>query len=198
MWPRDNRAALLVVGGMLVFPPTAQAEWQIRPFANIVFGVQNTFIDTDRAAGKTKLGFGVAGALLGEVLGIEADFGRINGFYQLDRGGSVKGSSVTTLTGNATVGLPRRMTEFTLRPYFVGGGGLMRIRSDNFNDGFDISENMPAVDLGAGVTGFLTPDVGVNWDVRYFRSVRRTETGSSIGPERLSFWRANMALAIRY
>ena len=58
--------------------------------------------------------------------------------------------------------------------------------------------NLKAMDLGAGVTGFLTRRVGVSWDVRYFRSIDRThEQGSSFTSEHLSFWRLNMALAIR-
>jgi hypothetical protein len=47
-----------------------------------------------------------------------------------------------------------------------------------------------------GVTGFLSDRFGVSWDVRRFRSVGGQDPGSD-GP-RLSFWRANMALAIRY
>ena len=41
----------------------------------------------------------------------------------------VSKSSVLTFTGNVIVGLPRRATEYTLRPYFVGGFGLMRARA---------------------------------------------------------------------
>jgi hypothetical protein len=60
------------------------------------------------------------------------------------------------------------------------------------------SSTLKAMDLGAGVTGFLTKHIGVTWDVRYFRSIDRTiEAGQSVGPEHLSFWRANMAFAIR-
>ena len=32
-------------------------------------------------------------------------------------------------------------------------------------------DNLPAIDVGGGVTGFVTNRVGVSWDVRYFRSV---------------------------
>jgi len=193
-----GQTALLVALVSVAMPSRAEAEWQIRPFANVTFGGENTFFDLDRAAGKPKLGLGVAGALLGEIFGLEADFGRVDGFFEAKKGGSVKSSAVTTLTGNATIGLPRHMTQYTLRPYFAGGGGLMRVRSDNVNNLFDVAQNVPVMDLGGGVTGFLTHEIGLNWDVRYFRSVRRSQGGSSIGPEQLSFWRANMALAIRY
>jgi len=59
---------------------------------------------------------------------------------------------------------------------------------------------LPTMDVGAGVTGFLTNRFGVNWDVRYFRSLGGKDQGIgvSIGSEELSFWRAHMALAIRF
>jgi hypothetical protein len=61
-----------------------------------------------------------------------------------------------------------------------------------------VSERLRAMDLGAGVTGFVTHRIGVSWDVRYFRSIDRTiQKGFSLGSEQLSFWRASMAIAIR-
>ena len=56
------------------------------------------------------------------------------------------------------------------------------------------------MDVGGGATGFLSNRFGVNWDVRFFRSLGSKEGGGgvSFGPEQLSFWRASMALAIKY
>ena len=82
-------------------------------------------------------------------------------------------------------------------PYIVGGAGMMHVRVD-LNGGLQNVSNLQAMDLGAGVTGFLTRRVGLSWDVRYFRSVDRTrENGFSIDSEHLSFWRASMALVFR-
>jgi hypothetical protein len=89
--------------------------------------------------------------------------------------------------------MPRHLVEYTLRPYLVGGAGLMAARIDQVNNFFDVSANLNAIDWGGGVTGFLTNRIGLNWDVRRFRSI-----GEGQGPARLSFWRVNMALAIRY
>lgn len=196
MWA-SIASALLVLG----FAMPAQAEWQIRPFIGAKFGTATTFFDTDQAIGKKKVAFGVAGGLLGDVLGLEADFARFNRFFESGTGGKVLKSSVTTLTGNLTVAVPRRLTEYTLRPYFSGGAGLMRVRKDEIVNEFDVIRSMTAIDLGGGVTGFLTPSVGLNWDIRHFRTVGgRDAAGVSVpdAPEQLSFWRANMALAIRY
>ena len=54
--------------------------------------------------------------------------------------------------------------------------------------------------VGGGATGFVTDRVGVDWQLRYFRSVGGVDEqqGLSLGAEQLSFWRASMALVIRY
>ena len=138
-------------------------------------------------------------------MGVEVDAGHTPGFFNADNRpfGSpdplVLTSGVTTVTGNLVVALPKRWTEYTLRPYVVGGAGLMRARSTDWFDALPIRTDLAAVDVGGGVTGFLTKRIGLNWDVRYFRSVGgQTDTAVAIGAERLSFWRATMALAIRY
>jgi hypothetical protein len=182
---------------LLTAAPPAQAEWQIKPFFGVTYGGSTTFVDFEHASGHSNPAIGVSGLLLGEVFGIEADFGRAPGFFE--RGiQQVSGSSVSTLTGNIVVALPRRLAEYTLRPYFVGGAGAMFVHADYANGDPLIARSLKAMDLGGGVTGFLTNRIGLSWDVRYFRSIDRTfESGLSIGSEQLSFWRANMAVAIR-
>ena len=107
-------------------------------------------------------------------------------------------SGVYTLMGNVVVAMPRHLTQYTLRPYLVGGAGLMHVAFDTTQNALQVSERFQAMDLGAGVTGFVTHRVGVSWDVRYFRSIDRTiQNGVSLGSEQLSFWRASMAVAIR-
>jgi hypothetical protein len=150
---------------------------------------------------RTVFAFGVSGMLLGEVFGVEGDFGHTPGFFQdpNDPNGLVTDSGVTTTTGNIVIALPRHLSQYTLRPYVVGGAGAMHISIDAFqNPALSVSSTLKTMDLGAGVTGFLTKHLGVTWDVRYFRTIDRTiEAGTSNGSERLSFWRASMAVAIR-
>jgi len=38
---------------------------------------------------------------------------------------------VTTVMGDLIIAAPRRYTEYVFRPYMVGGGGLMRLHSDD-------------------------------------------------------------------
>jgi hypothetical protein len=197
---RARGLPLLIICWAL-FPRPAAAEWQIKPFAALTFGAETTFLDPDQGADHRHTALGVNGALIGNVIGIEADFGRISGFFQQDVVSPlVLGSSVVTLTGNVIVTLPRRLTEYTLRPYFVGGAGLMRVRIDDVHELLPISSNLATVDFGGGVTGFLSKRIGLNWDIRRFQSIHGKDAGIGIseGPEQLSFWRASMALAIRY
>lgn len=174
------------------------AEWQLRPFLGVTFGGDTTFFDLERASGKANLALGLNGVLLGEWIGVDADLGYAPGFFQSGDQNLVTRSRVTTLTGNVVIALPRRLAEFTLRPYFVGGAGLMRVRIVDPSKVLSVSSTLPAVDLGGGVTGFLSDRIGVNWDVRHFRSVGGKTRGFSFGEEQLSFWRANMALVFRY
>jgi hypothetical protein len=198
---------------LVLAPSPASAEWQIKPFFGVSFGGGTTLIDVENAAGSPTRVFGVTGQLLGEVFGVEGDFGHTPGFFQSggDSGGQSVGcqasntpcvlhSAVTTLTGNLVIAMPRRLTTYTLRPYFVGGGGLMHARSEPaFGVPVGVSSTLPAMDVGGGLAGFLSKRIGLGWDVRYFRSLGTgTEPFQSFGPEQLSFWRANMAIAIRY
>jgi hypothetical protein len=62
---------------------------------------------------------------------------------------------------------------------------------------FKDEASLPAITVGGGITGFLTPRVGLSWELRKFRSFGGETTGLSIGPEQVSFWRASMAVVFR-
>jgi hypothetical protein len=202
------RFGLPALALLLLVPTRAAAEWQIKPFFGVLFGGATTLIsDVESGAGHPHVVFGVSGMWLGEVIGIDADLGYARGFFQSGDQSLVAGSSATTLTGNVVVALPRRLARYTLRPYFVGGAGLVHanIAQTNVGRGLDYSSALPAVDVGGGVTGFLSNRIGVSWEVRHFGSLGQGQNrGLSVGPdgtaagEQLSFWRANMAIAIRY
>jgi len=193
------RIAALALGLLFVTATPSFAEWQIRPFLGVTFGGGTTLADPENAAGKPKLTYGVSGGLLGEVLGVEADVARTSGFLETGNQSLNLDSSVTTLTGNIMIALPRSIAEYTLRPYFVGGAGMMRVATRDFFGSFDVSDVLGTIDLGGGVTGFLSRNVGVSWDVRHFQTINgKVIPGVTIGAEQVSYWRANMALAFRY
>jgi hypothetical protein len=194
-----RRIRYLTLALLVLCPMPAAAEWHIKPFLGVTFGGQTTFVDVEKAAGKPNRVLGVSGVRLGNVLGVDADLGQASGFFESGSQSLLQqGSRVTTLTGNAVVALPKRMAGYALRPYFVGGMGLMHIKIDGRLGALNVSRTLPAMDLGGGVTGFLNDRIGLSWEVRHFRSFNGDTHGFSFGDERLSFWRANMALAIRY
>jgi hypothetical protein len=196
------RAAVVAVAMAVLWAPSVRAEWQARPFLGVTFGGGTTLLDLAGAAGSPNVVIGGTAALMGDVFGIEGDFGYAPGFFQSGDQPLVRGNSVTTLTGNAIIAVPRHLTRYTLGPYFVVGGGMMHTHVD---DVFDLvpDRTLAALDIGGGATGFLTNRIGLNWDARYFTSVGEGKVrGSSISPqqaaEQLSFWRASMGLVFRY
>jgi hypothetical protein len=206
---RDGIVAVLAL--LAATPVAADTEWQIRPFGGITVGGGTTWVDLDHAVGRPNIVLGVSGGMLGEVIGIEVDVARAPGYFQggdrslpaddpLRDNQLVAKSNVTTITGNVIVGLPRRVTEYTLRPYFVGGFGLMRARTyDSFNS-LQVNMSAPAIDLGGGVFGSFSERTGISWELRHFRSIRgKVEPLTVLAqPAKLSFWRGNMALVIRF
>lgn len=184
---------------LLLFAMPAAAEWQVKPFVALTFGGGTTFVDLEKAAPRPHRMIGVTGVLIGEVFGVDVDMGRASGFFQWGDQNLLLDSGITTLTGDVIVAMPHRMTEYTLRPYLVAGAGMMRVRIDGLLGALRVASTRPAMDFGGGVTGFLTKRVGLSWEVRRFSSLGENQVrGASFGGEHLSFWRADMAVAIRY
>lgn len=193
--------SFVVVLVVVFVPRAASAEWQLKPFGGITFGGGTTFsADFDAAAGKPKLNLGISALWLGEVVGLEGDLATTAGFFNGDpRTSLILRSHVATVTGNVVVALPKRIAQYTLRPYAVGGLGVMQIGiTDSQQTPLAGSIYRSAWDFGGGATGFLSRVVGVNWDVRYFKTTSgSSETSQLLEAGKLSFWRATMGFAIR-
>jgi hypothetical protein len=192
-WIRCLAVALLVL-----HPGVAAAEWHLKPFLGLTFGGKTTFVvDAEDAAGKVNGIFGVTVVRLGNVFGVDADFGTAPGYFEAGQD-LVLNSRVRTLTGNVVVAVPKTMAGYALRPYFVGGMGLMHVAAVPRQGILPLSRTLPAWDIGGGVTGFLNERVGLSWELRHFHSFGGDTQGDSFEPEQLSFWRANMAVTFRY
>ena len=202
---KSSGAAMAAVVGLLLSSSTLlAADKQIRPYLGGTFAGSTTFADLDKAVDKKHVVLGVTAVTLGEIFGVDVDLGDAPGFFQAGDQHLVLSSRVTTLTGNLVVAAPRRLTEYILRPYLLGGAGLMRVRYDDYFGALKVASVLPGWDVGAGAIGFFTNDVGVSWEVRRFQSLsRQTDPrGLTLAPqtaeEQLSFWRVSVALAIRY
>jgi hypothetical protein len=192
------RGRAVIAAALISFPAAAKAaEWQLKPFLGLTFGGDTSLLLVET---RTKLSVGLSSVVLGDLLGVEGEVEHVPGLFQdlaTDVTSIVAASSATVVTGNLVLALPRRLTEYTLRPYVLGGGGRLHASVDPLVGGIPVSTWLSAIDFGGGATGFLTPRVGLSWEVRWFRTVSGNNVGLSIGREEVSFWRANMAVAIR-
>jgi hypothetical protein len=197
------RKTLVLAGGLLLVSRAVfAADRQVRPFVGATFAGSTTVVDPEDGARSPSISIGGSAVFLGELFGAEVEIADGPGFFEAGDRNLVRYSRVTTLTGNLVVAAPHRLTEYALRPYLVGGAGLMRLRSTTAFDVFNLATTVPAFDVGVGAVGFMTNRVGVCWELRRFQDIGRNvsnEPGLSFGQEQhLSFWRATMAVAIRY
>jgi Outer membrane protein beta-barrel domain len=185
----------------------ASADWLFTPFIGYKFGgtsrPTNDFVDLENAEGLRKVTLGGSVALLSDgIFGVEADFSFIPGYFQGDIDPArVSSSAVTTFTGNVIVAVPLGVTQYSLRPYIVGGLGLIRASSDTIprlETVFDVRENLFGLNVGGGAIGSLTNRTSLRFELRHFINLGGEENAVGFGRQRLSFWRATVGVAFRY
>ncbi|HSL20822.1 MAG TPA: porin family protein [Vicinamibacterales bacterium] len=199
-------AAAVLCGALVIgAPATASADWMFTPFVGLTAGgnvedISGASLDTD-----TKANFGGGLTWMGAgIVGFDLDFGYAPNFF----GDSPEfgDSNVTTLMANAVVGVPiGGQSGAGVRPYVVGGIGLLRERIDSANQFFDdVSRNDWGFNLGGGVTGFVTDNVGIRGDIRYFRALKgdtEDDRGTDLDIfdiDSLDFWRATVGVSFRF
>lgn len=195
-----RRLGVLVAVALCALPPDAGADWLIIPFVGSSFAPETTFLIFEEGAGR-KLTLGGSVALLSDgFLGVEADVGHTPGFFEGNNPlGLVLSSRVTTLTGNVILAVPLSITRESLRPYVLGGLGLLQARSKHAAGLFPVEKNLLGVNIGAGAIGMVTPRTGLRFDVRYVKAASGADGPfARPGLSRLSFWRATAGLVLRY
>jgi hypothetical protein len=196
----DARAAcgwavlLLVLGTAM----PSYADWHLAPFAGIKFGGATTLNDLDDEADNRKLIFGATITWVGRgIVGVEGDVSFVPNYFTGADSPIYASSLVTTAMGNVVVTAPLGWTRDSLRPYVSGGAGLIRASAEDNGGILTFHRNLGGYNLGGGVVGFITPFTGVKWDARYFKAWGPNE-GTAFGSARISYWRATMALVLRY
>jgi hypothetical protein len=193
-------ARVLAALAILVCPSTAAADWLLIPFVGGSFAPETTFLIPEKGAGQ-KLTLGGSVALLSDgVLGLEADVGHTPGFFQGDDPlGLVLSSRVTTVSGSVILAVPLSITRESLRPYVVGGVGLLQTRSRHAGAAIPVEEDLLGAIVGAGAIGMVTFQTGLRFDVRYIKAASGAAGPfAQPGLSRLSFWRASAGLVLRY
>lgn len=185
---------------LVALPADAAADWLLTPFLGSSFAPETTFLIFEEGAGQA-LTLGGSVALLSDgIFGLEADFGHSPGFFEGDDPlGLVLTSRVTTLTGSVILAVPLSITRESLRPYVVGGLGLLQARSKHAAGLFPVDENLLGIIIGGGAIGMVTPRTGLRFDVRYINAASGPDGPfARPGLSSLSFWRATAGVVLRY
>jgi hypothetical protein len=178
----------------------ASADWLIIPFLGTSFAGETTFLVLEEGAG-SRMTLGGSVALIGSgMLGIEADIAHTPRFFEGDDPlGLLLSSRVTTVSGNLILAAPLSLTRESLRPYLVGGLGLLQARASDAARLFPLDEDRLGLTVGGGAIGFVSDVTGLRFDVRHIKVVSGADGPlAREGVSRLSFWRASAGLVIRY
>ncbi len=181
----------------------ARADFLVTPFIGSEFAGSTTLPDLETGAASSKhWTFGGSAAWLSDrVLGVEADFSVVPGFFQKSSGSDlVTASRITTLTGSVVAALPLSVTRESLRPYIVGGLGLLDVTAKDIAGVIEPKDTGGSLglQLGAGAIGMISNRAGVRFDLRHLRSLSRDTTLRGEQTSKLSFWRATVGVTLRY
>jgi hypothetical protein len=198
---------VLVLTASAAVPSTASADWLFTPFVGINWGGAANFGDVgDFEDEFEKRGnFGASLAYMGAgAVGFEVDFGWSPNFFENTTGGGdfeFGDSNVTTLMANLVVGAPiGGQSGPGIRPYASGGVGIIQSRIGDAGDLFDVNSTDWGFNVGAGITGFFTDNIGLRGDVRYFRSLQDNEPDDEfdLALSDFRFWRGTVGLTFRF
>lgn len=200
----------LAAAASVAAPTSASADWIVTPFVGWNFkgaaDVNDNGVSFENKF-EQKLDYGVSLAAMGAgAIGFEVDFGYSPNFFESSPDSTngfdfADDSNVTTLTANAIVGIPiGGQHGASIRPYLVGGVGLIRSSVQDVDQFFDVTtKNDFGFDVGAGIMGFFTSNIGIRGDVRYFRSFSGSDENiAGIGVSDFNFWRGSIGASFKF
>jgi len=199
----------LAVLSCLSLPTLASADWLFTPFIGTGFNGAADFDDGFEGDDEFERRF-TYGASLGHmgggIVGFEIDFGYSPNFFETFAGADdeftfADDSNVTTLMANLLLGVPvGGQSGPGIRPYGVAGVGLVRthvVEASGFFD--DLDSNDFGFNIGAGINGFFSDNIGIRADVRYFRAFADDdEEDFDLGLSDFDFWRATLGVTFRF
>lgn len=188
------------------WPAEVRADVLVAPFLGSAFAGRTRLPLFGVAPADTPLSkslvVGVAGIWMGPgMVGLEGELASAPGFFETADGRQAfVSSNFTTASGSLIVTAPLSVTRESLRPYVVGGLGLLHVGIADRLDIQPVDRNLLALNLGGGAIGMLNERAGIRFDLRHTRSVRddQVPAGQSQGRVRLSYWRATVGVTIRY
>jgi opacity protein-like surface antigen len=194
-----RRILLLVLLAVCWLPAPAAADWLLSPFVGVRFAADSTFLTGFQGTERNKFTWGSSfGLITDRGIGVEADFAWVPGFFENQI--VTPRSRVITLMGNVVIAPPIGAASYGgLRPYVLGGVGLLHARAGDESDD-TVHSNLFGLNVGGGAIGPLTPRTSARFDLRYFRNISNDEEATVLGNEgaQLSFWRATLGLTFRF
>jgi hypothetical protein len=197
-----KKYVVLAALALALAPASARADWLFTPNIGAGFGMNSG----DAAAGGEHLTYGVSLGWMGAgIIGWEADLAYTPEFFEGDDDDpdllNTGDSNVTSIMGNVLIGIPiGGQTGGGVRPYLAGGAGLLQTRVEDADAVFEVDNNDFGINLGGGVMGFMTDNVGFRGDLRYFRAFGE-DTGNDQVDFDLSdfdFWRGTVGVTFRW
>jgi opacity protein-like surface antigen len=196
---------LFLVGALalMLVPVSASAQsWFVSPYVGANFGGSASFGDFPEVDDEIerRVDFGVTLGWNPQVVGFEVDLGWSPNFFA-DTAGDANfefgDSNVTTLMGNLLISAP---PGTGLRPYLSTGVGLIRANITSEGLFNDLSTNDLGVNIGGGINGQFTDNVGIRGDLRYFKSLQDNEADNDfdLALGSFDFWRGTVGLTFRW
>jgi hypothetical protein len=180
-------------------PRETRADYLFMPFIGGTFARETVFnIGVEQGEGSTHVIFGGSVSWLSAgILGVEGEFAYAPRFFEDDNPSSdIVGSNLFTLTGNVIVAVPLSVSEYSLRPYAIGGVGLIH-SGISYVLQAPIDDNSMGFNVGGGAIGFLTRRTGVRFELRHFRTFAREPSDFGDVAPRVGFWRFTVGVVIR-
>lgn len=186
-------------------PAPASADWTFSPFIGSTFNGELNDVDLDEST-QNKLSWGGSLMWMGEgIAGFEVDFGYTPEFFFSDNDNEVDfigDGNVSTFMVNAVIGVPIGGDRGAgIRPYGTAGLGLVRQSVDDVIDVFDADRNSLGFNVGGGIMGMFTDNVGIRGDLRWFRQFSNNSDGLDdldFDLSGLSFWRGTVGVTFRF
>jgi hypothetical protein len=129
----------------------------------------------------------------GGIFGFDVDFGYTPSFFGKESLTTAE-NSLLTVTGNLLVGPSFESSSgHGVRPYGSFGVGLIHDKVGSASD------NKFGWDAAGGIMVYLSSNIGIRGDLRFFHSVNNSDIASTLqlSPGSLHYWRAYVGLIIR-
>jgi hypothetical protein len=191
----------------------ASADWFVIPGLGVTFGAKTRLLNIENP--ETTCGLGCTDlaknvALQGEVLWLTSGWLGVNGevtytsnFFEREDAqcqDCIPKSGLLTAMGSVVIALPLSLTRNSLRPYAIGGLGLIRATIDDSLNVFVTDERLLGLRLGGGAMGFLSETVGLRFDLSHVRTLKGQGegTGVAVGSRSVSLWRTSVGVVLRF